>query len=178
MGTRFDPRPRERLRASPVASAGRSATRLAGLLVERVALVPAAVLLHLDALAVVDLALHRDVVPPLAVLARERDLDSLVVLRPLARLAPTCSILTTRPEPTVRPPSRIANRRPSSIAIGLPQLDGHLGVVTRHHHLGPLRQRDRARSRRWSGNRTAGDSSRRTACAGRPPPWSRCTPAP
>ena len=29
-------------------------------------------------------------------------------------------ILTTRPEPTVRPPSRIANRRPSSIAIGLP----------------------------------------------------------
>src|SRR6185436_3728483 len=30
------------------------------------------------------------------------------------------TILTTRPEPTVRPPSRIAKRRPSSIAIGLP----------------------------------------------------------
>jgi hypothetical protein len=27
-------------------------------------------------------------------------------------------ILTTRPAPTVRPPSRIANFRPSSIAIG------------------------------------------------------------
>src|SRR5690606_29104023 len=27
-------------------------------------------------------------------------------------------ILVTRPAPTVRPPSRIANRRPSSIAIG------------------------------------------------------------
>src|SRR3954447_5375041 len=29
-------------------------------------------------------------------------------------------ILVTRPAPTVRPPSRIANRRPSSMAIGLP----------------------------------------------------------
>ena len=29
-------------------------------------------------------------------------------------------ILVTRPAPTVRPPSRIANRSPSSIAIGLP----------------------------------------------------------
>ena len=27
-------------------------------------------------------------------------------------------ILVTRPAPTVRPPSRMANRRPSSIAIG------------------------------------------------------------
>src|SRR5262249_18741044 len=91
---------------------------LAGLLVEGVALVPAAVLLHLDALAVVDLALHRDVVPPLAVLAGERHLDALVVL---GHGIPTYfSILMTRPEPTVRPPSRMANRSPSSIAIGLP----------------------------------------------------------
>src|SRR5438128_1516741 len=33
-------------------------------------------------------------------------------------LAPYLRILTTRPAPTVRPPSRIANRRPSSMAIG------------------------------------------------------------
>ena len=42
--------------------------------------VPAAVLLHLDALAVVDLVLDRDVVPPLAVFAGEGDLDPLVAL--------------------------------------------------------------------------------------------------
>jgi hypothetical protein len=36
------------------------------------------VLLHLDPLAVVDPVLHRDVVPPLAVLAREGDLYPLV----------------------------------------------------------------------------------------------------
>ena len=46
----------------------------------------------------------------------------------------------TRPAPTVRPPSRIANRRPSSIAIGLNQLDAHVRVVTRHNHVLALGQ--------------------------------------
>src|SRR3990172_18095 len=101
--------------------------------------VEAAVLLHLDALAVVHLRLHRDVVPPLALLAGQRDLDALVACH-VVSLVPCVGrgtrqrdrslwgtdrigylmILTTRPAPTVRPPSRIANRNPSSIAIGLP----------------------------------------------------------
>src|SRR5690349_21118786 len=55
--------------------------RLAGFLVHRVLAVPAAVLLHLDALAVVLLVLHRDVVAPLAGLAREGHLHSLLVPR-------------------------------------------------------------------------------------------------
>src|SRR6185436_7868669 len=76
-----------------------SPRELAGFLVDGVALVPAAVLVHLDALAVVDLALHRDVVAALALLARERDLHPLLVLRHGRRGYLT--ILTTRPEPTV-----------------------------------------------------------------------------
>ena len=54
-------------------------------------------------------------------------------------------ILVTRPAPTVRPPSRIANRRPSSIAIGAINSTVHLRVVTRHAHLRTLRQRHRPR---------------------------------
>ncbi len=50
-------------------------------------------------------------------------------------------ILVTRPAPTVRPPSRMAKRRPSSMAIGCDELDGHLGVVAGHAHLGALGQR-------------------------------------
>ena len=49
-------------------------------------------------------------------------------------------ILVTRPAPTVRPPSRIAKRRPSSIATGWIRLDGHVDVVARHNHLGALGQ--------------------------------------
>src|SRR3954451_12190031 len=51
------------------------------LLVDGVAPVVGAVLLHLQALAVVDLGLHGDVVTPLALCALERDLHPLVVLR-------------------------------------------------------------------------------------------------
>ncbi len=53
-------------------------------------------------------------------------------------------IVETMPEPTVWPPSRIAKRRPSSMAIGVDQvaLDGD--VVTRHSHLGALGQGDDA----------------------------------
>src|SRR5207248_393331 len=51
----------------------------AGLAVEGVLVVPPAELLHLDALAVVDARLHRDVVPPLADLAGQRDLQPLLV---------------------------------------------------------------------------------------------------
>src|SRR5947208_6541303 len=86
MPSRFDPAPPGKVtrRAAPSGSHPIGLTRL---LVDGVALVPAAVLLHLDALAVVDLALHRDVVAPLAVLAGERDLDPLLVLRHFYSLA-------------------------------------------------------------------------------------------
>ena len=186
----------------------------AGLLVDRVGPIPAAVLLELDALALVVLVLRRDVVASLAGRAFERDVNSLVVCHsesssvvrsrscrmsglagsvavrgsrrsvhaarsggPEARATtlrdhtsrhqlgsrrhchrgcrqvvvrfrrtptknggtrrrasacassaagsaqepggePYLRILVTRPAPTVRPPSRIANRNPSSIAIG------------------------------------------------------------
>ena len=46
----------------------------------------------------------------------------------------------TTPEPTVRPPSRMAKRRPWSMAIGLDELDLHLDVVTGHHHLDAVGQ--------------------------------------
>src|SRR5437868_3011440 len=49
--------------------------------VEGVLAIPPAVLLHLDALAVVLLVLHGDVVAALAVLAGQRDLHSLLTLR-------------------------------------------------------------------------------------------------
>src|SRR5207247_6487721 len=54
-------------------------TRLSRLFVKCMRAVPPAVLLHLDALAVVLLVLHRDVVAPLALLAGQRDLDALLV---------------------------------------------------------------------------------------------------
>src|SRR3954465_3698593 len=54
---------------------------LSGLAMEGVHPVPAAVLLHLDALTVVLLVLDRDVVATLALLAGQRDLHSLLVLR-------------------------------------------------------------------------------------------------
>src|SRR5262245_30648887 len=67
-----------RARSGAVPGAGREG--LAGLLVDRVAPVVPAVLLHLDALTVVELVLHRDVVPVLALGALERDLDALLSL--------------------------------------------------------------------------------------------------
>ena len=54
---------------------------LAGLFVESVLPVKTTELIHLDPLSVVDLVLGRDVVPALAVLALQSDLDSLLVLR-------------------------------------------------------------------------------------------------
>ena len=47
-------------------------------------------------------------------------------------------ILVTRPEPTVRPPSRIAKRRPSSIATGVNEFSRDGYVVARHNHFGAL----------------------------------------
>ncbi len=116
----------------------------AGLLVRRVLAAEAAVLLELDALASIALVLLRHVVAPLALLARKVDRRSFVAQWSLTSFAPVASteyrvarsarlvslysvlgtryfylvILVTRPAPTVRPPSRIANRKPSSIAIG------------------------------------------------------------
>ena len=52
-------------------------------------------------------------------------------------------MLVTRPAPTVRPPSRIANRKPSSIAIGAINDTFISRVVPRHHHLGTPRQLNR-----------------------------------
>ena len=42
-------------------------------------------------------------------------------------------ISVTTPDPTVLPPSRIANRSPSSIAIGVISSDRHRYVVSRHY---------------------------------------------
>ena len=50
----------------------------AGLLVEGVTALVAAVLVHLKTFAIVDLGLHRDVVAPLALGALEGDLHPLV----------------------------------------------------------------------------------------------------
>src|SRR6267143_3878186 len=58
---------------------GQVVTRSSRLFVKCMRAVPAAVLLHLDALAVVLLVLHGDVVAPLALLAGQRDLDALLV---------------------------------------------------------------------------------------------------
>ncbi len=72
-------------------------------------------------------------------------------------VAGSSRILVTTPEPTVRPPSRMAKRRPSSMAIGDfgQQLDGHLDVVAGHAHFDALAAARRCRSRRWCGSRTA-----------------------
>src|SRR5680860_1338466 len=110
--------------------------RLPGLLVDGVAPLEPAVLAHLDPLTIIVLVLDRDVVAPLALGALEGDLHPLVTRHAYGstRCAPASAgarfaltspsvaiylvILVTRPAPTVRPPSRIANRRPSSIAMG------------------------------------------------------------
>jgi hypothetical protein len=52
----------------------------AGLLVDRVTAVVTAVLVHFEALTIVDLGFHRDVVAPLALGALEGDLHPLVGL--------------------------------------------------------------------------------------------------
>ena len=64
--------------ATPVGAPQRLGS--AGLLVDRVLSVVAAVLAHLEAFPVIDLRLHRDVVAPLALGALEGDLHPLVTL--------------------------------------------------------------------------------------------------
>ena len=44
-------------------------------------------------------------------------------------------MVATRPEPTVRPPSRIAKRKTLLHSDRMDQFDGHLYVITRHTHL-------------------------------------------
>ena len=67
-------------------------------------------------------------------------------------------ILVTTPAPTVLPPSRMANFRPSSQGDRVVQLDDDLDVVTGHHHLHTLGQHHRARHVRRPGSRTAAGS--------------------
>src|SRR5256714_10783138 len=113
--------------------------RLPGLFVERVAAVPAAVLLHLDAVAIVGPVLHRDVVPPLADVARQRHLHSLVA-RHGAPLLDDLGDAAGADGATA-----LANREAEAFLHRDrgDELDGHLGVVARHHHLDAFRQRDR-----------------------------------
>src|SRR5437868_6746671 len=131
--------------------------RLPGLFVDRVPAVPAAVLLHLDPLAVVHLALDRDVVPPLAFLAGERDLHSLLVLGHIYSLAlcgagslrrSRSAVLLLDLDDAARThgPATLTDREPQPLIHRdrLLQLHRHLGVITRHHHLRPLRQIHRA----------------------------------
>src|SRR5687767_7022596 len=83
------------------------------LFVGGVLLAPATVLPELDALPIVHLVLAAGVVAPFAVAAGESDDGSLVGFRHLYS-----RIFVTRPAPTVLPPSRMAKRRPSSMAMG------------------------------------------------------------
>ena len=115
---------------------------LSSLLVQRVALAPLAVLLQLNAIRIILLVLLGRVVTALALRTRQGDQrthefsflpfmetssnDIHMNLTNGARVGgPRIQIfgaylkmVVTRPEPTVRPPSRIANFRPSSMAIG------------------------------------------------------------
>ncbi len=61
----------------------------------RVLAIKPAVLLHLDALTVVDLVLHRDVVTPLAVLAREGHLNPLFIPCHKYRRLSVCTATST-----------------------------------------------------------------------------------
>ena len=48
----------------------------------------------------------------------------------------TCSTISvTVPAPTVRPPSRMAKRKPKTIAIGVCSVTSEGHVVAGHHHL-------------------------------------------
>jgi len=73
---------------------------------------PPTVLFHLETVGRLPLVLRRVVVPALTVGAGEDDDVSHV-----AGLYSTISVMV--PEPTVRPPSRIANRSPFSSATGV-----------------------------------------------------------
>ena len=88
---------------------------------------------------------------------------------------PYFKILATTPAPTVRPPSRIAKRKPSSIAIGAIS-----SISLRCCHPASPSRCPRAgapcRSRRSCGNRIAAGSCQKTAYAARLPPWSGCRP--
>src|SRR5258705_7637052 len=107
---------------------------------EGVATVPAAVLLHLDALAVIRPVLHRDVVPSLADLAREGHLHTLVaghwipLLDDLGDAAGADGAAT------------LADGEPQALfhRDGGDELDGHLGVVAGHDHLDSLGEADAA----------------------------------
>ena len=49
-------------------------------------------------------------------------------------------IVATRPDPTVRPPSRIAKRSPCSIANWMDQFNCHFYVISRHAHFCSFRK--------------------------------------
>ena len=68
---------------------------LAGLFVGRVLAIEATELLHLDALTVIQLVFHGDVVAALAVLACEGHLDSLVIFRHVCLLTNWVHLFTT-----------------------------------------------------------------------------------
>ena len=87
----FDPGQDRRRAEKPTTT--REGGFLAGFLVEGVLALESAVLLHFDALTVVHLVLHGDVVTPLALFAREGDLDSLFVLCHDFAVSTVCSSL-------------------------------------------------------------------------------------
>src|SRR5262249_12468543 len=109
-------------RQSPVSQSYRSLA----FLVSRMFSTELAVLAHLDSLCRLLLVLRRAVVPALALLASHRnDVSHGANLLEVGglRLDPLASDLYSRisvivPEPTVRPPSRMAKRDPFSIATG------------------------------------------------------------
>src|SRR5205085_3462856 len=116
--------------------------RLTRFLVDGVRPVPLAVLLHLDALAVVLLVLGGDVVAALAGLTLQRDLDPLVS----SCHVPT-SLLDDLDDPAGAHGATTLTDGETQALVhgdGLDELDGHGGVVAGHDHLGALGQRDGA----------------------------------
>src|SRR5690606_15783383 len=93
----------------------RGVRHLLRFLVDHVLVAVRAVLAPLDALRVLPLVLVTEEVAILAVGALENDLVAWHVAVPLRYFR----ILVTTPAPTVRPPSRMAKRSPSSMAIGM-----------------------------------------------------------
>jgi len=97
-----------------------SAVGSAGLLVEGVLTLVGAVLLHLEALTVVDLRLHRDVVAPFALGAFEGHFDPLVALGHFTALSISVFMVGAVRATTRRPTRwyRAGHGRQSSVTSG------------------------------------------------------------
>src|SRR3954462_421864 len=124
---------RPALRASSVARDARARLAVQGVLAA-----PPAVLVELDPIAIVHTVLDRVVVPPPAVGAGERDLRSVAFL--LRHGVSLSRLLADLGAPAgADGAAAFTDREPETVfhRDRVDQLDGHLDVVTGHHHLDP-----------------------------------------